>query len=346
MSKKKIFDYLCGNPPYNSDFDDQGNQKKFASPVYNIFMDAAFKVADKVELITPARFLFNAGATPENWNLERLDDPHFKVLEYNADASKVFPSTDIKGGVAITYRDSTKNFGAIGVFTAFEELGSILTKVTQKNENNLSDFIFNRGLYRFSDLAYKEHPEELKKLSDSRIGAGVFEKMSSIFYQKKPNDKHEYAKFLGLLNNKRVYRWFRIDYFKMVDNFSSYKVIVPKANGSGALGEVLSTPLIGYPLIGYTETFLSIGNFKTEFEASACLSYVKTKFCRVMLGILKTTQDNPSTKWIYVPIQDFTPSSDIDWSKSIHEIDVQLYKKYGLDQHEIDFIETNVKEMN
>lgn len=47
----------------------------------------------------------------------------------------------------------------------------------------------------------------------------------------------------------------------------------------------------------------------------------------------------------FVPLQDFTPSSDIDWSKSIHEIDLQLYKKYGLNQEEIDFIEKNVKEM-
>ena len=76
------------------------------------------------------------------------------------------------------------------------------------------------------------------------------------------------------------------------------------------------------------------------------MKYVKTKYARVMLGVLKATQHNPASTWKYVPLQDFTPSSDIDWNKSIHEIDLQLYKKYGLDQHEIDFIETNVKEMN
>lgn len=46
-----------------------------------------------------------------------------------------------------------------------------------------------------------------------------------------------------------------------------------------------------------------------------------------------------------VPLQDFTTSSDIDWSKSIAEIDRQLYAKYGLDENEINFIETKVKEM-
>ena len=73
--------------------------------------------------------------------------------------------------------------------------------------------------------------------------------------------------------------------------------------------------------------------------------YIKTKFARTMLGVLKITQDCPGPKWKYVPLQDFTSSSDIDWSKSISEIDQQLYKKYGLSEEEINFIETNVKEM-
>lgn len=65
-----------------------------------------------------------------------------------------------------------------------------------------------------------------------------------------------------------------------------------------------------------------------------------------MLGILKITQHNPPEKWKYVPLQDFTENSDIDWTKSIPEIDQQLYKKYGLDKDEIEFIETHVKAMN
>lgn len=108
----------------------------------------------------------------------------------------------------------------------------------------------------------------------------------------------------------------------------------------------MSTPLIGEPLIGATETFLSIGSFETLEEASNCLKYIKSKFARVMLGILKITQANTKEKWKYVPLQDFTSSSDIDWSQSIHDIDQQLYKKYGLDEKEIEFIETHVKEMN
>ena len=64
-----------------------------------------------------------------------------------------------------------------------------------------------------------------------------------------------------------------------------------------------------------------------------------------MLGILKITQHNPPEKWKYVPLQDFTANSDIDWSQSVAEIDRQLYAKYRLDETEINFIETHVKEM-
>lgn len=101
---------------------------------------------------------------------------------------------------------------------------------------------------------------------------------------------------------------------------------------------------MGHPGEIVTETLLRIGDFSSEDEANNLLNYMKTKFFRSLVGILKTTQHSTTTyKW--VPIQDFTKNSDIDWSKSIHEIDLQLYAKYGLTDEEINFIETKVKEM-
>ncbi|MEG2950719.1 MAG: hypothetical protein RR946_08510, partial [Clostridia bacterium] len=82
-----------------------------------------------------------------------------------------------------------------------------------------------------------------------------------------------------------------------------------------------------------------------ENEAQNLLKYIRTKFCRIMLGVLKITQDNPSSKWRYAPLQDFTTSSDINWTASIPDIDKQLYKKYGLSEEEITFIESKGKEM-
>ena len=94
-----------------------------------------------------------------------------------------------------------------------------------------------------------------------------------------------------------------------------------------------------------TPTFISLGAFETEVEVENAMKYIKTKLTRGLLGIKKTTQHNPPSKWSFIPIQDFTQNSDIDWTKSIAEIDKQLYKKYNLSQEEINFIETNVKEM-
>lgn len=76
------------------------------------------------------------------------------------------------------------------------------------------------------------------------------------------------------------------------------------------------------------------------------MKYLKTKFLRTMLGILKKTQHNPSDVWEYIPIQDFTENSDIDWNKSIAEIDRRLYEKYGLSNDEIAFIEDKVLPMD
>lgn len=180
----------------------------------------------------------------------------------------------------------------------------------------------------------------MKKTSDRRISTSAFERMPKLFTEEKPNDEYEYIQMYGNIGSNRVYRWFRKDYLAPIDNLYKYKVMLPKANGSGAIGEVLSTPLIGY-----TETYISMGETDSKSEAEAVLKYVKTKFARVMLGILKVTQDNTKKVWTYVPLQDFTDKSDIDWSKSVAEIDKQLYAKYNLDETEIAFIESMIKPM-
>lgn len=108
---KKLFDFVIGNPPYQEDFGNSGDNGNFAKPVYDKFLDAAYGVGTRVELIHPARFLFNAGSTPKAWNEKMLNDTHFKVLEYEPDSSKIFPNTDVKGGISITYHDINEIYG-------------------------------------------------------------------------------------------------------------------------------------------------------------------------------------------------------------------------------------------
>lgn len=338
------FDVVIGNPPYQ-EVAKGGSSKDM--PIYHRFLDESYNVSLKTILITPARFLSNAGGTPKRWNEKMLMDNHLKIIYFEQDSSKIFSNTDIKGGIAISYRDENKIFEPIKIFTPFEELRSILNKVeSHDNFHSFSDIVSNRGVYRYSDLIYDKYPKQMKRVSDRRLASNAFEKLPEFFFDSKPNDGYEYVQIYGRIHNTRQYKWFRKDFMNEPDNFNKYKVILPKANGSGAIGEVLSTPLIGAPLIGYTESFIGIGQFCTELEAKAALKYVKSKFARAMLGILKITQDNTKLTWSKVPLQDFTgASSDIDWSNSIAEIDLQLYEKYDLSENEIDFIESKVKEM-
>lgn len=348
--KDMNFDVIVGNPPYQVIATGDANG---SDPIYHLFIDVGKQFCSRETLIHPARFLFNAGKTPKDWNQKVLNDDHFKVVGYWANSLQMFPDVDIKGGVAITHWDNKTDFGKIGTFVAFEELRSILKKVKNDEFKTFSDLVYGRDLYKLTEILYEENPFAENRQSKGHrydCGSNVFDVFPELFYDEKPNDKKEYARVLGRANNVRIEKWFRKDYLKIPDNFDFYKVFVPKSNGSGAIGEVLSTPMVGEPMVGEpmvgcTTTFLNIGKFETKFEAESCLKYIKTKFARTMLGTLKVTQDNPRETWLNVPLQDFTSNSDIDWSKSIPEIDKQLYKKYNLSKDEIAFIESKVREM-
>lgn len=337
------FDVVVGNPPYQ--LTKEGTSD---NPVYHLFMDVAFKLSDKVSLITPARFLFNAGKTPKEWNNKILNDKHFKVIWYKSKSTDVFPNVDIKGGVTVTFRNKEQIFGKIGTYTSFPELNSILRKVIEYNSFiSLKEFVYAPESYKLTQVLHNENPTAAERLSNGHlygVTTNIFDKLEDLFYDNKPADGKDYIQLLGRVENERIYKWIRKDYIQSHPNLECYKVFLPKSNGTGALGEELSTPLVGYPFVGHTQTFISIGAFNTEYEANSALKYIKSKFARVLLGVLKVTQDNKKATWANVPMQDFTDNSDIDWSKSVEEIDRQLYAKYGLED-EIAFIESMIKPM-
>ncbi|MFW0895560.1 DEAD/DEAH box helicase family protein [Gardnerella sp. Marseille-Q9179] len=341
--EKVKFGAIVGNPPYQKASIGKNNSD---SAIYPEFMDLSYCLSEFTALITPARFLFNAGKTNSKWNSLRLNDPHFKVASYNESSDAVFESNiDIKGGVAITIRDNNKKYKPIVCFTPNTKLTSIREKVCKCNDfSSITKIICSRGIYRYSDIAYRENPDELSKTSDSRIAPSAFERMPSLFLEK-PNDAEDFIQILGKTDNSRVFRWIKRKYVKYVSNLEHYKILIPKADGKGSFGERLTKPQIVNPSVGFTETFISIGEFENKTLSEACLKYIKTRFVRALLGMKKVTQNNSKTMWEYVPLQDFTSSSDIDWSKSVDDIDQQLYRKYDLNDEEIAFIEEKVQRM-
>ena len=337
---------IVGNPPYQ----EEGESTRKA-PIYHLFYDAAFRLAPIVTLITPGRFLFKVGQTPSDWMNKMLNDPHFKVVDYFQKSNEVFPTVDIKGGVAIGLRVSTKDFGPIGFFSEFPQLVSIMHKVKSHKDfvhSAFAQIVSSQGIYRFSDYAINNIPriaEVQGKGTAAKITSNAFENLPEIFVDSEQKIDGKAVQIMGRVKGGREIRWINSKYLQPCEYLDFYNIFVPEANGTGAIGEVLSTPVIGVPVIGHTDTFLSIGKFANAQEASACLKYVKSKFARCMLGTLKATQHNPKDTWANVPMQDFTVGSDIDWSKSVEEIDRQLYAKYNLSDEEIAFIESMIKPM-
>ena len=342
------FDFVISNPPYHEEKDDNGRQP----PVYNHFMRECYKIADKTLLITPARFLFNAGQTPKAFNQKMLNDEHLKVLHYEPDSKKIFRNrnVDIKGGVVITFHDNSRTFEPIEFFTPFAELNDIHRKVVVENPDfrPFSEIVYTPIAYKLSEKFFAERPElvgKLQKPNDPVLRTNIFQRVPEMFFDAAPDDGNDYVQVLGLANKRRVYKWIRRDYINAPDLLDKYKIFSPEADGSGEFGEKLTDPLVVGKGIGATQTFITIGAFDTRAEVEACLKFIKCKFARAMRNILKVTQHNPPATWAKVPLQDFSSAIDIDWREDISDIDAQLYRKYGLSASEVEFIERHVKEL-
>ena len=337
-----LFDLAVGNPPYQG----RENSNGRANPVYHLFMDATFRVARMTVLITPARFLFNAGLTPKAWNRKMLSDDHFRVLDCYGDASVLFPGTDIKGGVAVTCQDIDSTHGPVGSFTPYPELEGITAKVCARTGFvGLDTEVSPCGMYRLTEAFFTDAPcakDRLGKGTGNMLVSNILEKVPEMFTQtpSSPDD----LLVIGRIGNKRVTRYIRRAYVIPNPFIDTYNVMVPKSNGSGRFGETLTMPVILAPGEIVTDTFMSIGRFMTRSEAEAMAKYCRTKFFRALLGAAKVTQDNPPSAWRMIPLPDMA-EGNVDWAADIPTIDRQLYAGYSLTEEEIRFIENSVKPM-
>lgn len=233
------------------------------------------------------------------------------------------------------------------MFVPYIELKTILEKAGAKSiDDSLTDIADSSNVYNLENI-YADHPDYKKYIGDggrhSQLKTNVLN-INPIFTEK-PTEDGDYAVY-GLVHGKRGKRYCHRRYLKSDHkSLHKFKVLVPKATGSGKFGDAFAEMIIAPPEAAFTQTYISIGTFDSEEEAKNLLKYLKTKFCRCLLFVLKVTQDNLPAVWQCIPKQNFSDNSDIDWSKSVHEIDLQLYKKYGLSTEECSFVESHVKEM-
>ena len=349
---KMKFDAIVGNPPYQMS---DGGAQASATPVYNLFVDVSKKLnANYISMIMPSRWM-TGGKGLDKFRDDMIHDKHFLVLHDYLNPKDCFSNVNIKGGVCYFLRD--KNTEAPCKITSHTNEGLYKsTRYLAEDGDNI--FIRENRLLQIKNRVFAIQTEMFDSIVSARkpygLEAETMLKASKYGLPDFSNEPYENGyRILGLgEKQKRMWKYIPKDYPIPKRNIAlnKYKVFIAEAYGCGAIGEVASTPVLSTPVLSTpgelcTETFLQIGPFETELEANNCCRYIYTKFFRAMVGIQKQTQHTTQKAYRFVPLQDFTNESDIDWSKSVAEIDKQLYKKYNLTQEEIDFIEKTVKPM-
>ncbi len=344
---KMKFDAIVGNPPYQMS---DGGAQASATPVYNLFVDVSKKLnANYISMIMPSRWM-TGGKGLDKFRDDMIHDKHFLVLHDYLNPKDCFNNVDIKGGVCYFLRDKNTESRCKIYSHTTEGLYESTRYLAEENDDI---FIRDNRLLQIKNSVFAIQTEMFDSIVSARKPYGLeAETMLKASKYGLPDFSSEPYKngyrILGLgEKQKRMWKYIPKDYPIPKRNIAlnKYKVFIAEAYGCGAIGEVASTPVLSTPGELCTETFLQIGPFETEIEANNCCKYIYTKFFRAMVGIQKQTQHTTQKAYRFVPLQDFTDKSDIDWSKPVDEIDKQLYKKYNLTQEEIDFIEKTVKPM-
>ena len=329
------FDFIIGNPPYQESTKGANN---FYRPIYPYFMDLSYILSDKAVLVTPARFLFNAGATSKKWNAEMLNDSHLKVLKYFENSKTVFSNAAVAGGIVVTLRDKKENFGKIKVFINDPELKKIFQIMSKFSYQSLSSIITPRSYFHWSNKFIQKNNPHKKFLTSN-----AFEKYNNFFSDLKSNND---LKIYGLLYRNRAIKFIEKEYIRDSSYINAYKVFLPKAGDFRFPGKILGKSIIGEKGSISTETYLGVGPFKTKKEAINCERYLESKFVRILVHIKKKTPDTSRHSFEFVPMQDFSDNSDINWNVNRLILDQQLYNKYKIPLHESTWIEQNITEMN
>jgi hypothetical protein len=136
----------------------------------------------------------------------------------------------------------------------------------------------------------------------------------------------------------------RTDIKKNANSIDKYKVFITGSGGSGNDSKVMGKPEFG-PIKSVCSQSYLYAEFNTEKEAKNFIKYINTKFFRALVSSIKITQSAPNKTYKFVPLENTKLNSDIDWRKSIEDIDIQLFKKYKLTVEEIQFINNKISYM-
>ena len=339
------FDIIVGNPPYQ---ESDGGAGASARPIYNYFVNISKKLNPKyVSLIIPSRW-YVGGKGLDDFRKDMVNDIHIKELHDCLTPDDIFPNTNNRGGICYWLWDKDYNneknlvkvfthsnnavideisrplkFYSEDIFIRDSKAKSILDKVMTNDFKSFSEIVSSRKPFGLDGNFAKGNNVTAEKTTENTISCYVKGK-KIVYVSPKSVLCHE--------------EW--INY---------WKVFIPRANNIGTeLNDDNMNSFVGKPNTICTESYLAVGAdiLLSEKAANNLAKYLQTKFLRYLHSLLKSSQDATSKTFSYVPIENFEDESDIDWSKSISEIDKQLYRKYNFTEEEINYIDNKIKCMN
>ncbi len=331
--EKLDFGIVISNPPYQKK---DGGAGASATPLYDNFVNFAKRIKpNQISMVMPAKW-YTDGKGLDDFRTSMLSDTHIARLVDFTDSRDCFESVDIAGGVC--YFLWKQKYAGECEFTNKHQ-GT--DKTTMRN---LSE---NVGFIRHIDavgivskvLALSGHcyNEKVSTRKPFGLATNVEPLDKGDITLKYNNGKGSYSSSLVKVGKQMIPQW----------KITISRLTAEHAGQTDKAGrkKILSSLDMLAPNEICTETYLVVDAFDTREEAVNLSSYLRTRLVRFLIAQLTATQQMTKEKFAYVPIQDFSDKSDIDWSQSVADIDKQLYRKYGLNEEEQEFIEKMIKPM-
>ncbi|MFN4087040.1 MAG: Eco57I restriction-modification methylase domain-containing protein [Spirosomataceae bacterium] len=321
------FDVIVGNPPYqiSTAGDENGAQAK---PLYHLFVEQAKKLNSKyLVMIMPSRW-FAGGWGLDEFRNSMLNDKSISELHDFPISSDCFPGVEIKGGVCYFLRD--KDY--VGKCKFVTHMGGEIKSEAKRFLKVPESDVLIRHNQAISIL------DRIRSLKEQSFESIVSTKKPFGFTTNYRGHKVPFPNAVELYGNKRIEYVEKSSVQRRVDVVDMYKVFISKAYGAGETfpHQIINTPIVVGPNTCCTETYLLVGPFKTKIESENVARYMSTKFFRFLVMLIKNTQDSMKKVYSFVPMQDFSKP----WT------DEKLYKKYGLTDNEIAFIESMIRPMD
>jgi hypothetical protein len=341
------FDVIVGNPPYQKNIGGKTN-KSLSKQLYPAFIMLMIKMQPEyLSFITPSRWFAGNGQDRSFVKLRNFmrSNNHISNITNYLDSNDVFEGINLTGGVNyFLYKKGY--FGDI----SFKEISNSNTTVIKRPlfEQGLNTILPMNSMVSISRKVTAGDFKSIVSIVTGRNPFGLPPKESDLSNISSDTQNSTYNT-LTLCAYEKIRYIAKAKITRKEELSQNWKVFTSKMNGGagtlldGKPVSILGKTFLMGPGTVCSNALIAVGNFKKKDEASNLNKYMNTKFFRFMLGMMKISQVLTSNIYKFVPLQDFSSKSDIDWQTSIEEIDKQLYEKYKLTKKEIDYIESKIK---